>query len=214
MNNDGDTDGLPDAGCYSFVRQNPTMTMLAPPSLGSPKVLLVEDDPRMIEMLVEGLVRRFDAHLTCVAGAEEALDIEIVEPHDIVVAELALPGMDGLTLTRHMMELSDRPVILLAEEPGLSQAVEALRLGARDLFPKPFAVGDLLDSMERAMARAGQARRFRAKHRHLRQLVRRVLRERRDLNRRIELICKDLVGAHRRLVHRVLAHEEAKPAGR
>ncbi|MHC4063563.1 MAG: response regulator [Planctomycetota bacterium] len=188
------------------------MTMPAPPSLRSPKILLVEDDPRLLEMLVECFVQRLDSHLTCVGSAEEALDIEVIEPHDIVVAELALPGMDGLTLTRHLMELSDRPVILLAEEPGLSHAVEALRLGARDLFSKPFPVGDLLESMQRALSHTQQARRFQAKHRRLRQLVRRVLGERRDLNRRIDLICKDLVGAHRRLVQRVLANEEARQA--
>lgn len=188
------------------------MDTLAPPSLGSPKVLLVEDDPRLLEMLVEALVRGFDANLTCVASAEDALDIEVVEPHDIVVGELALPGMDGLTMARHLMELSDRPVILLAEEPGLSHAIEALRLGVRDLFPRPFAVGDLLESMRRALSQAEQLRRFRTKHQRLRRLVRRVLGDRRDLNRRIELICKDLVGAHRRLVQRVLAHEEAHQA--
>ena len=51
---------------------------------------------------------------------------------------------------------------------------------------------------------------MRVKHKNLRQLVRRVLSERRDLNRRIDLVCKDLVGAHRRLVQRVLATEPAK----
>ncbi len=41
----------------------------------------------------------------------------------------------------------------------------------------------------------------------MRELVRRVIRERRDLNRRVELVCRDLVGAHRRLVTRVLSSE-------
>ena len=176
------------------------------------KILLAEDDPRILEMLVPSFVERFDAHLTCVGSAEDALDIEVVEPHDIVIAETALPGLDGLTLARHLLELSDRPVILLAEEPALSHAVEALRLGVCDLFPKPFAIGDLLNSMDRALEEARQAHRFRTKHGNLRQLVRKVLRERRDLNRRIELICKDLVGAHRRLVQRVLADEPTTPA--
>jgi DNA-binding response OmpR family regulator len=172
--------------------------------------MLAEDDPRILEMLVRSFVDRFDAHLTCVGSAEDALDVEVLEPHDIVVAELNLPGTDGLTMARHLLELSDRPVILLAEEPGSSHAIEALRLGVRDLFPKPFAIGDLLDSMERALDQAHQAHQLRVKHNNLRQLVRRVLRERRDLNRRIDLVCKDLVGAHRRLVQRVLATEPAE----
>jgi len=186
------------------------MSSLAPSSLQSCKVLLVEDDPRLLEMLVECIVQRFDAQLTCVGSAEDALDIEMVEPHDIVIAELDLPGLDGLTLTRHLMDLSDRPVILLAEEPAMSHAVEALRLKATDMFPKPFAIGDLMDSMDRAMREHIKLRQFQAKHRNLRQLVRQVLRERRELNSRIDLICRDLVGAHRRLIQRVL-HREANP---
>ena len=169
--------------------------------------MLIENDPRLLEMLVESVVPRFDAHLTCVASGEDALDIEVVEPHDIIVSEMTLPCMDGLTLTRHLMELADRPVILLAEQPATSEAIEALRLGACDLFPKPFAVGDLLDSMETALVRFDTARQLRLKHTRLRQLVRRVIRERRNLNQRIDLICRDLVGAQRRLTHRVLAHE-------
>ena len=94
----------------------------------------------MLEMLVESFVGRLDANLTCVGNGEDALDVEMIEPHDVVVTELALPGLDGLTLAKHLMELSDRPVILLAEEPALSHAVEAMRLRAWDLFAKPFAI--------------------------------------------------------------------------
>jgi DNA-binding NtrC family response regulator len=183
------------------------MTSLAPPSLNSCKVLLVEDDPRMLEMLVESFVSRLDANLTCVGNGEDALDVEMIEPHDVVVTELALPGLDGLTLAKHLMELSDRPVILLAEEPALSHAVEAMRLRAWDLFAKPFAIDELLSSTERALRKGHRDRAFRNKHRRQRQLLRQVLRERRDLNRRVDLVCRDLVGAHRRLVHRVLDQE-------
>jgi DNA-binding response OmpR family regulator len=184
------------------------MDTIAPTSLRSFKIMLVEQDPRLLEMLVESCVRHFDAHLTCVASGEDALDVAVVEPHDIVVAELDLPCMDGLTLTQHLMELSDRPVILLADEPATAHAIEAMRLGARDLFSKPFAIGDLLGSMERALRRSQATQQMRAKHVRMRQLVRRVIRERRNLNQRIDLVCRDLVGAHRRLVHRVLAHEQ------
>ncbi len=183
------------------------MPSLAPPSLHTCKVLLAQEDPRLLEMMVEAIVGQFDAHLTCVSSGEDALDIEMVEPHDIVVADTDLPGIDGLTLTRHLMELCDRPVILVAEEPPASHVIEAMRLRAWDLFPKPFGLDDLLDSMRRALDHRRQTYAATKKYRRLRHLVRHVLRERRDLNQRIELICRDLVGAHRRLVHRVLEHQ-------
>jgi len=186
----------------------------------APRILLVEDDPRLLEVLVAAVVREFDAHLTCAASAEDALDVEMVEPHTLVVAEWDLPGspgqrrgkpgMDGLTLTKHLMQLNPRPVILLAERPEASEVIEAMRLGACDVFAKPFALGELLAAMQRALDRAAQARRQQTRQRRLRRLVRRVLAERRDLNQRIDLICKDLVGAHRQLVQRVLAHEDAR----
>lgn len=189
------------------------MSLIAPSPLQTCKVLLAEDDPRILEMLVQAIVQRFDAHLTCVGCGEDALDTEVLEPHDIIVTELSLPGLDGLTLGRHLMELSDRPVIIMAEEPSLSHAVEAMRLGLVDFFPKPFAINDLLDSMERAMVRHQKLRSLQKKHRRLRGLVKHVIRERRDLNKRMELICRDLVGAHRRLVHRVVDGPQAGPVG-
>jgi len=205
----------------------------------APRILLVEDEPRLLEVLVAAVVREFDAHLTCVACGEDALDVEIIEPHTLVVAEWNgagssvvegkharssrgrtrgqsrsprddKPGMDGLTLTRHLMQLNPRPVILLADRVEASEVIEALRLGACDVFTKPFALGDLLAAMQRALDRAARVHRQQTRHRRLRRLVRRVLAERRDLNQRIDLICKDLVGAHRQLVQKVLAHEDGR----
>ncbi|MFQ5491901.1 MAG: response regulator [Phycisphaerae bacterium] len=186
------------------------MSTLAPPSLQSCKILLAEDDPRILEMLVQAIVQRFDAHLTCVGCGEDTLDTEVLEPHDIIITELFLPGMDGLTLCRHLVELNDRPIIIMAEQPGLSHAVEAMRLGVTDFFQKPFAISDLLDSMERALVRHRKRREQQKKHRRLRGLVKHVIRERRDLNKRMELICRDLVGAHRRLLHRVVESPQSE----
>ena len=77
----------------------------------------------------------------------------------------------------------------------------------RDLFVKPFPFQDLLDATQRAVVGNDLKRQHAVKYRRMRELVRHVIRERRDLNRRTELVCRDLVEAHRRLVHRVLAIE-------
>jgi DNA-binding response OmpR family regulator len=175
------------------------------------KILLVEPDPRLLEMLVQSVVHRFDAHLTCVSSGEDALDIEVLEPHDIVVSELRLPMLDGITLTRHLMELRDRPVILLAEEPSCSEAVDALRLGARDFFPKPFGLPELMASMERHLHQMRKSNRAAARHTRMRQLVRNLIQQRRELKDRIDLVCRDLVGAHRRLLDRVLQNSTSSP---
>lgn len=171
------------------------------------KILLVEPDPQVLEILMASMVRRFDAHVTCVADAESCLDVEMIDPHDLVICELDLQGSNGLELTRDLRALSNRPVILIGDHLTCDEAIWAMRSGAADLFRRPFAVQELMDSAERLIHGFDLKRQHAAKYHRMRDLVRRVIRERRQLNKRVELICRDLVGAHQRLVHRVLASE-------
>ncbi len=176
----------------------------------SHKILLVEPDADVLDILVASLARRFDAHITCVSDATACLDIELVDPHDLVIAELDLADSHGVQLAEKLMALGNRPIILVADDPTLDDVIEAMRLGVRDLFRKPFAVDRFLDVVEGVLRHHDLHRRRAVKYRRMRELVRRVVSERRDLNRRIELVCRDLVGAQRRLVHRVLSLEEKK----
>ncbi|MBI4719349.1 MAG: response regulator [Planctomycetes bacterium] len=176
----------------------------------APKILLVEPEPDLVELFVAAFAQRFDAQITCVCGVEAALDVTLVTPHDVVIAELRLEDGNGLQLTERLASLSGAPVVLTARDLEAADAVEALRLGVRDLLIKPFPIVHLLDAVDRAL-RAGQTERARlARYRRMRELVRHVIRDRRDLNRRVELICRDLVGAHQRLVHRVLAIQDGR----
>jgi len=171
------------------------------------KIMVVEPDPALVEVLVGSISNRFDAHITCAVDARTCLDADILDPHDLFVIERDLDDVDGLRLAGQLLQLSRRPIVLLAEEPATDDAVEALRLGVADFFVKPFPVADMLDSMERILYGSEVRAQHAVRYRNLRDLVRRVIRERRDLNRRMELVCRDLVDAHRRLVHRVLASE-------
>ncbi len=178
------------------------------------KILLVEPNPPLVELLIASLSRRFDAQLTCVVDAQSCLDVELLEPHDLVIAEWNLVGGDGLKLTEQLMSLSARPVILMADSPSCPDVIAALRAGVRDFFVKPFPVEELLDAAQRVLYGHDLRRRHAARYRRLRELVRHVIRERRDLNRRIELVCRDLVEAHRRLVHRVVGTEGVRSGAR
>jgi len=176
------------------------------------KILLVEPDADIVDVLVGTLSQRLNAQITCVADADDALEVDMFTPHDLVLTDLDLPGSSGLTLVGYLTSLSTRPVILLADDPSVETVIEAMRLGVRDIFCKPFSVGDLLDAAERLLRGFEVRRAHQAKYHHMRELVRRVIRERRDLRRRIELLCRDLVGAHRRLVQRVLENESLQSA--
>lgn len=166
------------------------------------KILIVEPNPDLLEMLVASLTRRFDARITSVADAESALDIEICDPHDLIIASLDLAGTSGLELAAHMSALSARPIVLIGDCPTTDQVIEAMRLGVRDVFRKPFSMTLLLDTVNRILRGQELRRQHAAKYRRMRELVRRVIRERKQLNQRVELVCRDLVGAQRRLVDR------------
>ena len=177
------------------------------------KIILVEPDPEIVEILVSSFSKRLDAQITCVSDAESCLDVEMVDPHHIVVSELELPDCSGLELAEQLSTLSPRPIILMAEDPTPQDAINAMRLGVRDLLIKPFPVGDLLDAVERDLRGHEIKQAHAAKYHRMRRLLRKVLRERKDLNHRVELVCRDLVGSHRRLVHRVLHTQEPRPNG-
>ncbi len=169
----------------------------------SPRILIVEPAPEIVEILVASLSRRLDAHITCVADAESCLDSELGQPHDLIIAEFELLDSDGLRLARELLSLGSRPIILLASNATCAEIIEAMRLGVRDVFRKPFPVAELLESVERLIGSQTEARRRAARYHSMRELVRHVVRERRDLNRRVDLVCRDLVNAHRRLVQRM-----------
>lgn len=174
------------------------------------RLLLVTPDADLTEMLVAALVGRLDAHITCVSGALEAVDADIAAPHDLILAEMDLGDFTGVQLAQQILSLGTRPIILIGDDPLTEDVIEALRLGVRDVLSKPFPVQQLLDSVDAVLRGAKVSHAHATRYRGMRDLVRRVIRERRDLNKRIDLLCRDLVGAQRRLVQRVMALEQAQ----
>lgn len=173
-------------------------------STANDKILLVEPDPRILETLVDAFVHRFHSNITCVSSAADALDVEMLEPHSIAIIDTAIEDSSAVSLAVRLRELGDRPIVIIGNEPTTAEALDAMRCGVADYFIKPFQLEDLLDMMERAIADYRELRSQRHRFERMRALVRRVLKDRRSLNRRVDLICKDLVGAHKRLARRVV----------
>lgn len=174
------------------------------------KIMLIESDPQTVEVLVSSITRRIDAQITCAADARSGLDAEMIEPHDLVA--LDLDSRDDLDVVAHLCSLAPRPVILMADHPKYHDVVTALRLGVHDFFRKPFPVEQFLDSAQTALREFDLARGHLRKYRRMRELVRHVIRERRDLAQRVEVICRDLVQAQRNLLHRVAKFQEQQPS--
>ena len=132
------------------------------------RILIVEDDREMREMLCERLARRgFEAEASeDTPAALERLD---ADRFDAVVTDLRMSGPSGLVLCEWLAaNRPDVPVVVITGFGSMDSAIAAMRAGAHDFLPKPFEFDELAIRLERAL-----------QHRHLLEEVKR-LRERRD----------------------------------
>ena len=110
------------------------------------RVLVVEDEPRIRDLVVlhlelEGL------QAVAVGDGEEALRIAREEPFDLIVLDLMLPGLDGMTLCRAIRREKlngDVPILMLTARREESDKVLGLDSGADDYLTKPFGVRELV----------------------------------------------------------------------
>jgi two-component system, NtrC family, response regulator AtoC len=127
------------------------------------KVLVVDDDASMTELLSERLKRR-QFEVTAARGAAEArVAFDAAQP-DVVVTDLNMPGQSGIQFCEWVVtNRADTPVILITAFGSLDTAVAAIRAGAYDFITKPFEIDVLAIALERAI-----------KHRELRHEVKRL----------------------------------------
>lgn len=115
------------------------------------RILIVDDDKGMCEMLHDDLVRR-GHDVAWRTHAEEAFEHFLAQPFDSVVTDLKMPGLDGIEFCRRLAEnRPDVPVIVITAFGSLDTAVEAIRAGAYDFVTKPIERDMLAIAIERAL---------------------------------------------------------------
>jgi two-component system KDP operon response regulator KdpE len=120
------------------------------------RALIIDDDPQIRRALRAGLERN-DYMVTLAASGEEGLDLAAEQPPDVVILDLAMPGMDGLEVCRQLREWSSIPVIVLSVREGEKDKIAALDLGADDYLTKPFSLDELLARLRAVLRRVGGA---------------------------------------------------------
>ena len=102
-----------------------------------PKILVVEDDPDIRKILEIFLTeKRF--HVKVTDGAPAALEMLDQEPIDVILSDVRMPEMSGLELLRHLKERDpDIQLVLMSAYSSVTDAVEAIQLGAADYVEKP-----------------------------------------------------------------------------
>jgi DNA-binding response OmpR family regulator len=122
------------------------------------RVLVVEDDSRLAEMLSEYLGQA-GFRVTVASLGATALRVLEETDCDAVVLDLMLPDMDGLNVCRQIRNSSDTPVLMLTARGDAVDRIVGLELGADDYLPKPFEPRELLARLRAILRRrtAGKA---------------------------------------------------------
>ena len=116
----------------------------------SNKVLLVDDEKSIRMSLAQSIELAGFEVITC-ASAEQALEKLRAQWDGVIVSDISMPDMDGMTLMSQISSIdSEIPMILMTGHGDISMAVSAIQQGAYDFLEKPFSPDKLLDVIRRA----------------------------------------------------------------
>lgn len=119
------------------------------------RILVVEDEHKIANALKRGLEQESYAVDVCYSG-DEGLDLAETEEYDLLILDLMLPEIDGITLTKTLREHKNHtPILILTAKGDVSEKVEGLNSGADDYLTKPFSFEELLARV-RALSRRPQ----------------------------------------------------------
>lgn len=117
------------------------------------RVLVVEDEKKLAGFIRKGLEEHGFAVTVCHNG-DDAHALLRVEPFDLVILDIMLPGRDGLSILKNLRERKNTvPVILVTARAEKNERVEGLNLGADDYIAKPFYIDELIARVQAVLRR-------------------------------------------------------------
>jgi two-component system response regulator VicR len=119
----------------------------------SARILIVDDEPPIVDVLVYNL-RRANYEVLVARDGQEALDVAQREQPDLIILDLMLPVLDGLEVCRALRRQRDIPIIMLTARDGEIDRVVGLEMGADDYVVKPFSVRELMARVKSVLRRA------------------------------------------------------------
>jgi excisionase family DNA binding protein len=124
---------------------------VAAPSAGRPRVLVVDDEASIRDLLAKTLaLAEYDVDLA--PDGRTALERLRIIPYDLLITDLKMPGVDGLAVIREARRLkADIPVIIITGFSTEASAIEAVNLGVSGYLTKPFRVPRVLAAASKAL---------------------------------------------------------------
>ena len=119
------------------------------------KILIVDDEPEIVEHLTKALVEQRYIVESAQDG-EEAQDKIFDAVYDLIILDIMLPGIDGLTILREMRRAGiNTPVLMLTARDSLEDKITGLDRGADDYLAKPFSIYELMARIRALLRRVG-----------------------------------------------------------
>ena len=173
------------------VRQTPSKSTVRP------KVLVVDDEPALIELVSDVFARASDCRLIAARDLREAESIIKKESIDLLLADVRLPDGDGMSLLPKLHDANPAAAaMVITGEPSLSGAIDAMRAGVVDFLPKPFSAEHLLARVRSALKIQAATARTQKRLGRLKVAVRRLNTIRRTISKKVDILCNDLVSAY------------------
>ncbi|MGI8854730.1 MAG: response regulator transcription factor [Thermomicrobiales bacterium] len=116
------------------------------------RILLVDDDPKIVPLLARGLAYEGFEVFTAADGNAGLAAARAHEPH-VVLLDIAMPGPDGFEVCRRLRATGDTAIIMLTARDEVVDKVGALNLGADDYVAKPFAFDELVARIRAVLRR-------------------------------------------------------------
>ena len=131
---------------------------MTPVSVGQPRILSIEDDP-VLGAYVHEQLGRSGFQVTWCQNGQEGLNAAREQAFDVVLMDILLPGLDGLSVLTQLRRSHSTPVLLMSALGAEADRISGFRLGADDYLPKPFSMVELRVRIEAILRRVALDRR-------------------------------------------------------
>ncbi|MGN6505703.1 MAG: response regulator [Tepidisphaeraceae bacterium] len=167
------------------------------PSIQSPVVLVVDDEPDMIELFRDLIGAGIACDMRVAATMADARRMMQAHPIDLLIADVCLPDGSGMDLLEELrLTNPDAGAMFMTAQPRVDHSVFALRHGVLDYLPKPFSAQQAKDQVKAALRRQRQSRLKERRLGRLKHVLREMNKSRRMVSKKVDLLCNDLIGAY------------------